>query len=142
MPAGRWRDDLVSTADLYPTLLAYAGVTAASDRPGTNLRPLIEGGRPPGRAAVIGSTTFVRVSEDRIRTANPRWRREAASHLTTAKWHYVHNETRSEEHLYARDGGDDGDEPADRIATHPELAREFRAQIEAWKADLLRALEP
>ncbi len=54
VPGGVVSDALVSTVDLFPTLLDYAGAPQRSDRPGRSLRPLIQqrGGR--GRDRVIG----------------------------------------------------------------------------------------
>ncbi len=44
------RDELVSTIDLMPTLLAATGASAVDGLPGTSLQPLFEPGSPPWRS--------------------------------------------------------------------------------------------
>jgi uncharacterized sulfatase len=51
---GERRGELVSTVDVFPTLLDYAGASAPPDRPGHSLRPLLEGGAAWPRKSVIG----------------------------------------------------------------------------------------
>jgi uncharacterized sulfatase len=140
VPAGRVREDLVSTLDVYATLLAYAGLETPRGRLGVDLRPLLAGaGR--GREELIGSSTFLR--RDDSPPASGRhpaaWTREALFVLTDEHWHYAHNETSGREWLYERSGGPL--QPRDRLAEHPELARRFRARIEAWKRSVVEALE-
>lgn len=139
IPAGVVREELVSTADLYPTLLAYAGVAPPASRVGRDLRPLIEGRAAAPRGEVIGSTTFLRRPESEMSVALVPWMRSDAAHLTTASWHYARNRTTGEEWLYDRP--DDLQRARDRLAEHPDLAREFRRRIERWRADVVHALE-
>jgi uncharacterized sulfatase len=54
VPGGVVSDALVSTVDLFPTLLDYAGAPQRSERPGRSLRPLIQQRSGRGRDRVIG----------------------------------------------------------------------------------------
>lgn len=138
IPAGRVVEALVSTADLHPTLLSYAGMAAAPGRLGVDLRPLIEGSAGSVRDVLIGSTSFLRLPEQEIGSrAQQSWTRELVFHATTPHWHYVLHETSGEEWLYDRRSG--LLDPRDRLADHAERARALRARIEAWKAELARA---
>ena len=60
VPAGRVDDALVSSVDLFPTLLDYAGVPPTPELPGRSLRPVIEGASGPVRSAVLGRVPKVR----------------------------------------------------------------------------------
>lgn len=48
------RDDLVSSIDIFPTLLAAAGIEPPADRPGLNLEPHLQFGRPIDRDTLFG----------------------------------------------------------------------------------------
>ncbi len=54
IPQGRHSNVLVSTLDLFPTLLSYAGINAPPEIPGRNLRGLIEGHKEEGRKFLSG----------------------------------------------------------------------------------------
>ena len=145
--AGRVDESLVSSADLYPTLLDYAGAQGSSRALGTSLRPRLEDRATETREHLIGSTTFVRVSESELRAdasapepGDP-WEllnREAIFHLVSEDWHYLHNQTRDERALY--DVGDASPEPRNVVASHKELVGDYADRIEAWKAELLRSV--
>lgn len=139
IPAGRVRSDLVSTADLYPTILGYAGLEVPRSRRGRDLRPLLGDGSARTRSYLIGSTTFARRPELDPEARSVPWTREAVFHVTGADWHYVYNETRRQERLYDRPS--DPRAARDRIAAHPEIARRYRGQIDAWKSELIEALD-
>lgn len=55
VPAGRRFDDLLSTLDVYPTVLDYAGVEVPETAAGRSLRPRIEGRRFEPREALFGA---------------------------------------------------------------------------------------
>ena len=60
VPAGVVRDDLVSTVDLFPTLLAYAGALRPAGAFGQDLRPAIDEGNPVPRDAIVGHMAEIR----------------------------------------------------------------------------------
>jgi len=71
-------EDLVSTVDLVPTLLAAAGLKADARMTGVNLLPRAEGGPPLARKAVFGEIfvhTAVDLDEPRLNRTH-RWVRE------------------------------------------------------------------
>jgi arylsulfatase A-like enzyme len=145
--AGQVHEALASSADLYPTLLDYAGAAEPLGVSGTSLRPVLEGRATGTRDHLIGSTTFLRAAEPELRAAADAsepgdpyelMKREAVFFLVTPEWHYVLNETRGEAALYA--ANDPSREPQNVIATHAELVRGHPERIEAWKADMLRPL--
>ena len=55
IPAGVHREDLISSLDLYPTILSYAGVKAPATAEGMNLRKAVETGTPVGRETLFGA---------------------------------------------------------------------------------------
>lgn len=64
VPGGVVSDALVSTVDLFPTLLDYAGAPQRSERPGRSLRPLIQQAGGRGRDRVIGLGVYWRPPEE------------------------------------------------------------------------------
>jgi arylsulfatase A-like enzyme len=61
---GQRFDGLVSTLDLYPTILAYAGVTAPPSAAGRDLRPIIDGGSNEFRDRLYGAIYPAFATED------------------------------------------------------------------------------
>ena len=55
VPSGNQLNQLVSTLDLYPTILSYAGIEAPEHAAGRSLRPLIEGQPDQGREVLFGA---------------------------------------------------------------------------------------
>ena len=54
VPAGAAYDDLVSSTDIAPTILEYAGLDVLPEQEGLSLRQRIEGGPSTGRTELIG----------------------------------------------------------------------------------------
>lgn len=144
VPSGEVRDDLVSTADLYPTLLGFAGIQAPAGRAGRDLRPLFE--KPDGRerGQVIGATTFLRSDpaerEEGTTSITYEWNREMVFHLTSADWHYVYDETRQRDWLYDRPS--DPFRARDRIRDHRDVARRFRRRVAEWSEHITQLVRP
>jgi arylsulfatase A-like enzyme len=69
--AGRVVSDPIHTEDIFPTTLAFAGVTCEG-KPGRNLVPWITGEMAPDREGVF--LEFVEEHRDKFKTASPRWR--------------------------------------------------------------------
>jgi iduronate 2-sulfatase len=55
IPANKKRDDLISSLDIYPTILSYAGVKTPSSAMGIDLQRNIEVGTPVGRIESYGA---------------------------------------------------------------------------------------
>jgi uncharacterized sulfatase len=136
---GQVLDDLVSTVDLYPTLLDFASRESPASRLGNSLRGRLAGKEPSEDSTLIGSTTFLRLSAEEIASAPVPWERQLVFYLTTPKWHYVHIESRGEEQLYDRQH--DPKAELNVIESNQALAEDFRSQIESWKASLRDALD-
>lgn len=68
IPQGEKNESLVTTEDLYATILDYAGVDAPPDRHGTSLRRTLETGAPLGRTHVAGSQrgAWIRTADRRL----------------------------------------------------------------------------
>ena len=137
VPGGVVRDDLVSTLDVFPTLLDYAGVPVPGNRVGVSLRPRIEGRAGPPHGELVGH----------MQNATPHLGGDGAPDapaaqayfLRNARWHYVWYPERGDDQLY--DVQADPEERKNVLAEHPELAEEFRRRIRAWEEGLPPALE-
>jgi uncharacterized sulfatase len=137
---GRVREDLVSEVDLFTTLLAVVGLTPPSDRTGFDLLPTLLRDEPSPRRSLIGSMGSLRPPPETERAkpnpARDLVRFERAYFLRTPSWRYIwyaqsdRFEDRPAEELYRIDG--DPLEEHDVVASHPDLAKRFRAEIEHW----------
>ena len=114
-------DVLVSTVDLMPTILDYAGVAVPDGLPGSSLRPLIEGLADWPRDALVGHVTQMRSDTDVM------GRRQDGYYVRTRRWHF----TWTDDHARLFDMTAD---PLRDVSTdYPELLPGFMAQIESWK---------
>ncbi|HEX6882627.1 MAG TPA: sulfatase-like hydrolase/transferase [Planctomycetota bacterium] len=145
---GRTRDELVSTLDLYRTLLDYAGVPAPAEAAGASLAPLLAGGTYEARAALHGAVFDFRPGARQQKAEDCVY----ALYTRTTRWkavHYLRDLAEGEILLYhefapfpaARRGQralydlsvdpherhDLGGDPA-----HAELLEELLAGAEAW----------
>ena len=131
IPAGARRDDLVSIVDLFPTLLDYAGAppSANPDRPGVDLREILEGNPAPLRSELIGTAGTLRSDRD----GEPR----GGSFLRTQRWHYLwYNDGR--EALFDLEA--DPDEKRDVAAQHPGVTQTSRERIRRWKKRMVESV--
>jgi arylsulfatase A-like enzyme len=146
--ARRIPDQLVSTADLVPTLLDFAGAPVPAALRGTSLRPIIEGTAVMDRPFIIGSVdTLRRVEPMRFTSFNDfRTQREEmrpaarAFHLRSPNWHYLWYESDHRDELY--DVARDPDEERDVATEHPDRVAQFRTEIERWRQTLDRPGAP
>jgi len=144
LKGGRTIDGLVSTVDLFTTLLEFAGLEPPPDRTGISLRPALLGEGTASRETVIGSMSFLRPPPDaeavRSDPAEDLVRTERGYFLRTGSWHYIWYPRskkygdRASEELYRID--EDPREEHDVVGEHPELARRFRGEIERWIEDV------
>lgn len=130
VPAGVVRDDLVSSLDLFPTLLDYAGAPLPPGRAGIDLRSAIEEGREVPRTELIGAVGRVRPIP--IGRA-PRPVSKLGYFVRTPRWHYVQFPLEKLEQLF--DVVADPGEEHDMVGSHPEVAAELRQRLEAWKKE-------
>lgn len=119
-------DDLVSTIDLAPTILAAAGVSQPSSMQGMDLLPLLEEHRPLGRDAIFGEI----FSHDCVELAKPsvnlthRWIRKGDWKLI------VPAGSDSKPELF--DITHDPHEKTDEAGAHPEKVAELTKAINEW----------
>ncbi len=129
VPAGVVRDDLVSSLDVFPTVLGYASASPPEGLPGVDLRPTLNGGPGP-RSEVIGRVEGVRVLDPQNL---PPGDKGSAYFLRNDRWHYVWAPTRGTELLF--DIVADPEERTNVAADHPETREELRARVEQWRDD-------
>ncbi len=133
VPAGVVRDELVSTVDLYPTVLDYADAPAMADRMGQSLRPLLEGGKRWKRRSVIGSMVHLRENPLRPERLGPVvvTKPEFSFFLRMNEWHYIWHQDWGVEELYDIEA--DPFELNDLVDEHPRLAQRLQKRIGAWQ---------
>ncbi len=83
--AGRRFDDLVSTLDLYPTILDYAGVEVPTTAAGRSLRPRIEGRPAESREYLFGAIYPAFATRDDQRPERDVY----ALYCRTRRWKYI-----------------------------------------------------
>jgi len=145
LPAGRRDGTLVSTLDVFPTLLDFAGVRAGgaleppAGRNGVDLRGLLEGGPAPDREYLIAGMDRLRDDwqlepgdEAPVPELFATVTDEPGYFLRAAGWRYVWLPGRGLEQLFAID--DDPDERVDVAARNPDRVARYRAAVEAWRA--------
>jgi uncharacterized sulfatase len=133
--AGEVRDDLVSTADLFPTLLEFAGVASPAGRLGVSLVPTLVHGRPSPRREVFAGVGLLRPPG--APSGAIRW--ETAAFLRTPRWRYVSHPKSGREWLF--DMERDPQETHDLAGAEPELAASLRGRLEAWLEAVSRPLQ-
>jgi arylsulfatase A len=119
VPAGVVRDDLVSSLDVFPTVLDYAGAESLTDRPGRSIRHAVESGEPVGRDALV----------NHYRGAEPGL---SGWIVRTPEWRYLRFEDGREE-LYRISV--DPYEENDAAKDHPEQLASLRDVLATWSRD-------
>jgi uncharacterized sulfatase len=144
VPAGEIRNELVSTLDLLPTLLDYAGLAALPGREGVSLRPCIE-----QRAEVPDRTLYGSMEQALSSHIGPdtrRWKklRRRADYARGPRWHYVSfpnvedGPFGAEQELY--DMAADPQERHNLAAERPDVTTKLHRQLDAWKDRMRRSL--
>ena len=123
--AGRSTDALISTVDLYPTLLDYAGAPKSVARSGRNLRPIVEGRKEHVRAFVVGH----------LDRAYEHMRDEGGFFVRTPEWYFISRATSPPE-LY--DVVADPEQMRNVAEDHPDVAEDLRQKIRVWRKQVKR----
>jgi uncharacterized sulfatase len=124
------RSELVSSVDVYPTILDYAGASQPPQRRSHSLRPLIEGGSEWPRTDLVGWTR-------RVRAAEPQTTREkAGTWWRDARWHYLQPTDGRAPELY--DVEADPRQTRDVADEHPDVVVRASARIDEWVRDVER----
>jgi arylsulfatase A-like enzyme len=137
VPAGAVREDLVSTVDLFPTLLQMARVDVPAGRMGVSLLPTLLYGIPSPRTRVIAGVNQLRGPTPR--RGRPREIAAQAHFVRTPEWRYVSYDTYGREELYHLPS--DPDERHDVAGEKSEELAALRARLEDWKEHVGHPLE-
>ena len=138
IPADVVRDELVSSVDLFPTLLDHAGVEAPGDRSGVNLRGVIEGSDSWPRTYIAAHMRDIRSSGLRPEGAKDK-AHEPAALVRTEDWHYIDYEEWGVGELF--DVNRDPGQSRNVVADHPEVAARLREEISLWKERMRKSYE-
>ena len=137
LPASR-RTDLVTSLDLYPTLLAAAGVPVPEGLPGLNLLPDLQQGSPIRREAIYGEG----FAHDIADLNNPqasllyrwciegRWKLLLSYDGETGRYASIHQKAASRPQLY--DLIADPFEKINRAPSEPEVVRRLEQRLNDW----------
>jgi uncharacterized sulfatase len=137
IPAGVVREDLVSTVDLLPTLVDFAGLPPP-ERPGRSLRAaVLEGAALPARSVIGHMPNDMRSRPNVKAEFRERFQDPEAFFLRNDTWHYIWYRVDERDELYRM--LDDPAEQSDVSARHPELVAQFQAQIERWEERMANA---
>jgi uncharacterized sulfatase len=119
---------LVSTVDLMPTLLDYAGIPVPADLPGCSLRPVLEGRAASIRDAVIG---HLQDDVSEAPAVEPPTAGEQGYFARTSRWYYIRHDAEDREELY--DAERDPGQEHNVAGARPGVVRQFRRRIRAWE---------
>ena len=120
------RDDLVSTIDLAPTILAAAGIEQPSSMQGLNLLPAIESGKPIDRDAIFGEIfvhTCVELGHPGVNLTH-RWMRQGDWKLI------VPSDPNAKPELF--DIAHDPQEKVDVAGKHPDEVAKLTERLAGW----------
>lgn len=145
VPAGIVRDELVSTLDLFPTLLDYAGLGTPPGRWGHSLRAVIEDRVPLRERAVYGRMAGALMEGvDSAARSVLHGRRRPALFARRGRWHYFNFEPEPgepiavEERLYDIEA--DPQETRNLATEKPEVVAALRREIKDWKQRAVKSL--
>ena len=85
VPSGQRLNGLISTLDIYPTILDYAGAAKPASAAGTSLQPVIDGKEPSGRERLFGAIYPAFVTEGDERPERDIY----ALYVRDERWKYV-----------------------------------------------------
>lgn len=137
VPAGRVRDDLVSTVDLFPTLLDVAGIPTPPGRMGVSLLPTLLYGAPSPRTRIFAGV-------DRLRGPPPhdgqaREISAMARFVRTDDWRFLAYDLTGHEELFHVSL--DPRETEDLSEQEPDRAAALREELEGWRQSVWLPLE-
>ena len=119
-------NDLVSSTDIVPTILDYAGIKSPEDIPGLSLRPVLEGNAEAvSRNHLIGEITQHRSENDVM------GRNVEGYYVRTVDWHFMWYVTDNKVALYNMKADPLSDHNV--VNEHPDLVEKFKMDIETWK---------
>ncbi len=120
---------LISTVDLFATLLDFAGITPPADRWGESLEPLLSGTGSFARKSVMAEVNRLR------KPPGGRYPFVEDLHglfMRTQNWRYVRTIERETEALYSM--SEDPDETTNVCALHQDICDRMRKNLGAWQS--------
>jgi len=133
---------LVSSVDIVPTILDYAGAIIPEGLPGYSLRPIINGDDFEGRKYLIGYQTQHRGDSNYLgeylgASGDVMGRKQKAFYLRSQEWHFVWISDTGEMALY--DMVNDPGSKNNIVDEHQDLVATFKKEIQAWAAKYVPA---
>ena len=119
-------DSLVSTVDLFPTLLQLGGKATPPDRAGLNLLPILFGGEQSVRNAVVVHMTEVKSQPEQDGAQRGSWMGRGGFAVRSADWYYINNDSRPNELYEMRH---DPWQRTNVIDRYPEVAMNSRKKL-------------
>lgn len=144
IPPDRVREELVTTADVFPTLLGYAGLAPPSGLEGIDLRRALETGAPLPDRTIYGF--MGRALSPAVEETEPAWvrRKRPAFFARSPRWHYFRFPAVEGRSLAALtqlyDLRADPTEMNEVSNDHPDTAQRFQQEIEAWQRGIQNTL--
>lgn len=132
------REELVSSIDLFPTMLSAAGVSAPANLPGLNLLPLVRDGKPLARDTIYGEGFAHDIAdlEKPETTLLYRWAIEGKWKLLLTYdgvlGRYASSHPRTERRPQLYDLSSDPQENRNVAAMYPEIVERLAKKIAAW----------
>lgn len=138
IPAGDRGDQLCSSIDIVPTMLAAAGIETSDQLPGLNLLPCLKSGKPTQRKQVLGEG----FAHDIANLDNPddsllyrwvvedKWKLILTYDGVLGRHKQAHPRTEKRPQLY--DLQSDPHEEKNLAADHPDVVARLAKQIGAW----------
>ena len=132
------RPELVSSIDLFPTVLAAAGARIPNDVPGVNLLENLQKKRPIKRSGIFGESLAHDIADIKKPEASLlfRWRIEGKWKLLLTYDgevnRYQSTHPRTEKHPQLFDLSKDPHEKTNLAKKHPEVVADLAAKIDEW----------
>ena len=124
------REEVISTIDIMPTILAAAGARIPDDLPGLNLLPSLEAGTPIEREMIFGEDFGYEIADIKNPEASLRFRWSIAG-----KWKLLlryPSDSRTAKGAQLFNLLDDPDEKRNLAASHPEVVARLAKAIDDW----------
>jgi arylsulfatase A-like enzyme len=136
LPAGTLDERLVSTTDVFATLLDFAGAQQPGGRSGASLLPLLEGEGDFQREQVVMEAPQMRNEQGINATSVDKYLHDAQAYmLRTPEWHYIWRPKTGSQELY--DMREDPLQTRNVLSRHRELMQESKDRIIEWRAEMI-----
>ena len=138
IPPGNRGDQLCSSVDILPTVLAAAGVSIPANLPGYNLLPILKSGEPTPRKVVFGETFAHDIADIDRPEASLLYRWVIADQWKLLLTYdgkvgrYAHHHPRTEKRPQLFDLLADPHETRNLARDHPAIVARFADRLQEW----------